>query len=103
MKSNPDNGYLCVDFDKTNQQVIFGREEDADYQRLEAILAPCNYIHDYVSDNGDKVAPECISDPVKQFEYLGTIQTSILHNNERLRTEIFDDSKIIRESMIRTQ
>ena len=57
VKSNPENGFLCVDFDETNHQVIFGREEDADYQRLEAILAPCNYKHNNLSDNGDKVSP----------------------------------------------
>ena len=70
--------------------------------RLEAVITPCNYIHQQMGDIGDVVAPECISDPEKQFEYLSTsIQMVILHNVERLDLLKFGNDKIVKESIIK--
>ena len=45
------------------------------------MLAPCNY----VGKSGDLIAPECITDPEQQFEYLGDyFSIEILHNTERM-------------------
>ena len=104
MREDEDRGFLCLDWDDAEPFTIYGHYRDADYQRLEATLAPCNYIHDYISDVGDTIHPECEYDPVKQFEYLSSIRIVVLHNSGRLDLESFGEDSIIRESkMISTQ
>ena len=102
MRDAEDGGFYCIDWDDSVPYEIFGREKDSDYQRLEAILTPCNYIHDYISQFGDSISPECKIDREKQFEYLDIIQLVVLYNYERLRAEKFDGSQIVKESIITT-
>ena len=80
MKEADDRGFLCLDWNDEEPFKIYGHYKDANYKRLEATLAPCNYIHDYISDVGDTIHPECEYDPVKQFEYLSSIKIVVLHN-----------------------
>ena len=65
MQEAEDRGFLCLDWNDDEPYSIYGHYKDADYQRIEATLAPCNYIHDYISDVGDTIHPECVFDPVK--------------------------------------
>ena len=68
--------------------------------RLEAVIAPCNYIHDYVQDNGDTIDPSCIFDPEEQFAYVKNINVMVLHNSEKLNPEGFGPESIVQESKI---
>ena len=102
MKSDENNGFLCVELDKDEPLLIYGREQDANYQRLEAIMTPCNYIHDYVGYENDTIADECIYDAEKQFEYLGAIQFVLLYNSFLFNEEKYGDERFEGISMIKT-
>ena len=52
---------MCIDWDHKDPYLIYGSENSPDNQRLELILTPCNYMH----GKDDKIAEECISDPIK--------------------------------------
>ena len=64
------------------------------------MIAPCNYIHDYISDVGDTIDPSCIYDREEQFKYVEKINMLILHNNQRLDPQHFGENSIINESKI---
>ena len=84
MSKDPDgkgSGFLCIDWNDEKPISLYGREQDEDYQRLEAIITPCNYLHKSLVN--DTIHPECEYDPEKQFDYLGPIQMVVLHNTER--------------------
>ena len=103
IKDSESNGFLCIDWDEHDPVLIFGGTSDAEYQRLEVILSPCSYIHDYISDNGDSVSPECIRDAAKQFEYVtSSLAMQVLHNSESLDSQKFGSDKIVKESLIKS-
>ena len=59
------------------------------------MLNPCNHL-------GDKEAtidPECITDPEKQYEYLGvTSSFEILYNSERIDLDKYGEESIVKSS-----
>ena len=79
IKSNPKRGFYCLDWDDDEPFEIYGRESGSNYQRLEVILVPCNYVHKEISDVGDTVKEECKSDLASQIEYLGNLNVIIVH------------------------
>ena len=62
---------FCIDADETIR--IYGNEINYNYQRLEILLTPCNYVHTHLGYEGDSVHPDCIADLDRQMEYLGPI------------------------------
>ena len=54
-----DQGFFCIEWDDASPFVIYGREFDENYQRLEAIMTPCNYIHDKLGAS-DEVLDRCV-------------------------------------------
>ena len=62
---------------------IGGRDGDSEWQSLEAVIAPCNYIHQRWGYTEDYVRDECIQDLEKQKEYLGPLQFVMMVNYER--------------------
>ena len=54
-------GLMCLD-EWEDDYFIGGEYSSPLYQSLDLIMTPCNYIHNEISDWGDTVAPECISD-----------------------------------------
>ena len=56
------NGFLCIDWDDKNPYLTYGKDKDANFQRVEIIVTPCNYIHREVKDIGDEVSDDCIKD-----------------------------------------
>ena len=61
-KDSPDRGFLCIDWKEEEPYLIYGKEESADYEFLEVILAPCNYVHKEISEHGLPIDPQCIYD-----------------------------------------
>ena len=45
MRSDPERGLFCIDWDDDDPIEIYGDEIDMNYSRLEILLTPCNYIH----------------------------------------------------------
>ena len=62
---------FCIDADETIR--IYGNENNNNYQRIEILLTPCNYLHTHLGYEGDSVHPDCIADLDQQMEYLGPI------------------------------
>ena len=64
IKSDPKRGMFC--FDKNEENLLYGQEKSSEYQRIDIMLAPCNYIHNQLGETGDTIHPECIADLDKQ-------------------------------------
>ena len=62
---------FCIDADEHIR--IYGNENNNNYQRIEILLTPCNYLHTHLGYEGDSVHPDCIADLDQQMEYLGPI------------------------------
>ena len=61
MRDDPDRGMLCVDWNDPNVPIkIKGDEVNDNYQRFEAGLYPCNYVHTRLGWDGDSIHPECV-------------------------------------------
>ena len=100
IRETENRGFLCLDWDDQNPLEIYGESLDTEYQRLEAVITPCNYIHDYLQDNGDTIHPDCIYDRDEQFEYVKQIAVLFMYNNQRFDPEQFGKDSIIAESKI---
>ena len=57
-----------------------GEEEAAEYQRLEFVVVPCNYIHYEFGEVGDSISDDCIADLDAQIAYMGPIQIILYLN-----------------------
>ena len=55
---------MCLDKpDEANEDILlYGTENNDNYQRLEILLLPCNYVHSYMGYKDDSIHPECIGD-----------------------------------------
>ena len=63
---------LCIDWNNDDLPVtIRGDEGEDNYQRLEAVLVPCNYVHTKWGWDQDSIHPECEPSLEKQIEYIG--------------------------------
>ena len=72
-------GLFCLDWDKIGDILeIWSVETDDNYQRFEAVIVPCNYIHNEFSDIGDSIAEECVADLKSQRDYLGNFKSIVL-------------------------
>ena len=62
--TDPDRDLFCLDWNgMKNEMEIWGIEDDQNnYQRLEFLLVPCNYVHMEFSNINDSIAEECIAD-----------------------------------------
>ena len=63
-KMDADRDLLCLDWDDLRDELeVWGYWTDnSSYQRIEFILAPCNYIHDKNGWQGDTIHEDCIAD-----------------------------------------
>ena len=106
IRDNPDRGFFCLDWDDEDPFQIFGNSEfSSNYKVLEAILAPCNYLHKEIDPKGVySIGEECNTDPEEQFKYLSSsLEMRILYNRERFDPVEYGGDKIIRESALSTQ
>lgn len=82
MKNDAGRGLNCIDYTDEIIQ-IYGEELDPDYQRIDFMLSPCNYILTEYGFTGDTIHEECVRDLEAQKEYLGPINFMIYANNEK--------------------
>ena len=69
--SDPKRGMFCIDWSK--ERLIYGNENNQNFQRIDILMNPCNYLHTHIGYEGDTIDPECIADLEKQIEYLGPL------------------------------
>ena len=62
IKTDPDRGLLCLDWEDDEPLEIIGHESNYDFTRLEVALLPCNYVHTMHGNNWDSIHPECVTD-----------------------------------------
>ena len=54
IKQSEKRGLFCLDYDSIGDlSEIWGIEDDENYQRMELILLPCNYVHAEFGHTGD--------------------------------------------------
>ena len=51
---------FCID--EFENFVVYGNEKNSEYQRVEVILVPCNYLNTQFGYTEDSIHPECIAD-----------------------------------------
>ena len=52
---------FCLEWD-SQEILIYGNERNDEYQRIELVLTPCNYLHTHLGYKDDKIHPECVAD-----------------------------------------
>ena len=53
IREDPDRGFICLDWNDEDPFKIFGDiENSSEMMVMEAILAPCNYVHNKVNQTG---------------------------------------------------
>ena len=82
---------FCVDWNEGENLQIYGNEKNDEYQRVELVLTPCNYLHTHLGYEGDTIHPECVADLDAQIEYLGAIEFLIYYTQETFMQTNFDD------------
>ena len=60
VRANPKRNMYCIDNFKNF--VIYGNEKNSEYQRVEVVLVPCNYLHTQFGYTEDSIHPDCVSD-----------------------------------------
>ena len=63
IKDDPKRGFYCLDW--TDDILLYGNEKNEDYQRIEVVLTPCNYLHTHLGFEGDSIHPDCVADLYK--------------------------------------
>ena len=95
-KTDPKKGLFCIDW--TDDLFVSGEENNLEYQRLEFLMTPCNYIHQKWGYTEDSVSDECIADAQQQQAYLGPLDFQLYFNNESFDQQSFGDESIERKS-----
>ena len=63
---------FCLDWSEDIS--IYGNERNDNYQRIELVLVPCNYLHTHLGFEGDTIHPDCVANLDEQIDYLGPIE-----------------------------
>ena len=99
MKTQKERGLYCFDWDALSDDlVIQSIEDDNNYQRIELLVLPCNYIHKEFGNVGDSIAPECIADQKKQQEYLGNMRSMVYISEQVFHQNQYDEEAIMKSS-----
>ena len=72
---------MCIDW-QSEDILVYGNSKADNFQRIEFILLPCNYIHTDLGYTDDFVADECIPDLAAQIEYLSSTRINLYYNDE---------------------
>lgn len=74
IKSDPERGFYCLDWSVEEQFLLFGTENDDEYQRFELVLLPCNSLYSDVGLLPGELATvdaECHESLAEQAQYIG--------------------------------
>ena len=95
MKSDPNRGFFCFDWEEDNPLVIYGTETADDYDVLEMAFLPCNMLgSDLGKREGEFVSESCNESLEEQIKYVGQSHIQILVNKERFMPEEFGDDSV---------
>ena len=104
IREDPDRGFFCLDWDADEPFEIYGSEMEDNYQRIEALLAPCNSINTELGVEGltgyDSVDQDCNPSLTDQITYMRESQVLLLVNQERFSPEEFGRDSIEQMSLI---
>lgn len=90
----------CLDWDQDGDLInLFGDRSDNSYQRLDLIVAPCNYLNTEFGNEDDKIAEGCIADLEKQQDYVGSVMMQLLVTDEIFIQDKYGKETIDRRSM----
>lgn len=99
IRSSEERGLICIDWGEDIE--LYGEEGNADYQRFEIVLVPCNYLHQELGYKGDSISPECIADMAQQQEYLGPLNVLLFFNDEEFDQQHFGEQTIKQQGQLR--
>ena len=101
MKSDPERGFYCLDWEEENPFVIYGSETDGNYQRVELFLLPCSMVgSDLNQVEREPNSPNCNPNLEDQINYVGQSNLLVLVNKEKFNPRGFGDETIERFSSI---
>ena len=83
--------------------MLYGNEKNSEYQRIELVITPCNYLHEHLGYKGDTIHPDCIADLDKQIEYLGPLDFVLYHTEEVFVPNKYDKDSIRKQSVMWNQ
>ena len=79
LTTNEDRGLYCIDW-QSEDVLVYGNSKADNFQRIEFVLLPCNYIHTDLGYTGDSIADECVADLEAQIEYLTSLRINLFYN-----------------------
>ena len=100
LKEAEDRGLFCLDKWEDELLLVGGEYNENEYNSLDLIMSPCNYIHHEMSEWGDTVNDECIPDLKQQLAYMGPLDVVIYMNSERFDQNEYDKAAIVKESVL---
>lgn len=78
--------------------MIYGSELEDNYQRIEALLAPCNSINTELGVAGledyDTIDKDCNPNLADQIDYLREVQVLLLVNQQKFSPEEYGENSI---------
>lgn len=107
IKSDPERGFFCLNWTDTNEPfVIYGTENDDNYQRFELVLMPCNSVSSDVGPlQGDlaEISPECHESLDEQARYIGKSHLLLLFDQVLFHPQNYGKQTLQRNSVIINQ
>ena len=70
IKNSKKHTFICFDWERDGNSLDIGIDNKGSVQRLEFNVTPCNYIHNYLGYEKDKIKDDCIANEAAQREYL---------------------------------
>ena len=88
IRANPNRGMMCLDWSNGDEDYfVYGREVDIQYQRIDVVMTPCNFIYTLNGIKDDTVSDDCVPDLEKQVEYLGPLNWLVYFTEEVLQQD----------------
>ena len=76
--SDEGRGLYCLDWEKLGEILeIWGISQYDDFQYIELVMTPCQYIHDWLGWDGDSIDPDCVWDKQAQMDYVGNMMARV--------------------------
>ena len=93
---------FCLDW-SAQELLLYGNEKNYEYQRIEIVLTPCNYIHTHLGYDLDSVHKDCVADLDAQINHLGPLDFVLYHTEEVFQPNQYNKDAIKRQSVLWNQ
>ena len=94
--------FICLDWERDSDEINIGRDKKGSYQRLDFMVTPCNYVHDYMGYE-DTITDECIADETAQRKYLANFRISVYASSYIFDPQSYGDDSIKGSSKFHSQ